>query len=84
MFGFDFIDDDSIDLMRGADWLAQHILEQLKENPVCKLPHKKAIQITQIACQFLKATYAEEEPLVDVMVETAYLLDTFSRTGGNA
>ena len=56
---FDFIGEDSIELIRGADWLAKHILEQLEENPACPMPHKKAIQLTQIACQFLQATYTE-------------------------
>lgn len=81
---FDLIGDDSLELIRGADWLAKHILAQLEENSSCENPHKRAIQLTQIACQFLQATYEEGEPLVDIMVEAAYLLDTFSRTGGNA
>jgi len=76
--------EESTELVQAADRLAHLTLMQLSDDPKCKDPHKKAIQITSMAGQMLQATYAGEESLSSILAETAQLLDTLAGSGGNA
>lgn len=75
---------DSIELMQTADRLAQYVLEEMTDSGLHENPHKRAIMLVQTACQFLQATYQGEESLVNILYETARLIEDFSRPGGDA
>lgn len=78
------VGDENLQLLKAADRIARFVLGQLLEYSACDDPHKRAIMVTQIASQMLQAAYPGPDSVAGILIETAIVIDAFTRPVGDA